>query len=261
MRKEKTVQVPVATQEQTSDRQSKNSARSQAILELRKIHKSYRVGKNDIPVLKDINLAIYPGEFLIILGPSGSGKSTLLNHILGLEMPTSGSIFISGINITAFSANKIAKLRHQHFGIVFQRPDWIHSINVVQNVSLPLAIHNVGRAERLTRAMEELKKAEVADFASYAPMDLSGGQQQKVALARALINDPQIVIADEPTGNLDSVSADKVMEHFRQLHEEQGKTILMVTHNTEYVRYGMRTISLRDGCVVEAEPQPVRTSS
>lgn len=249
-----------ANVKESSPVQRAGRLRSEPILELRNVHKTYRVGKNDIEVLKDINLAVHPGEFLIILGPSGSGKSTLLNHILGLEMPTTGTIHIHGINITGFSANKIAKLRHRYFGIVFQRPDWIHSINVLQNVSLPLAIHNVGSKQRLDRAMEELKKAEIAEFASYPPVDLSGGQQQKVALARALINDPEIVIADEPTGNLDSVSADKVLEHFRQLHKELGKTILMVTHNTEYVRYGTRTISVRDGRVVETDPALTRQS-
>lgn len=221
------------------------------VLELKEVNKSFHVGKSDIPVLKNINVRIEPGEFIIVLGPSGSGKTTLLNHFLGLEQPTTGQVRLFGHDITRLSSNEIARLRYTYFGVVFQRPDWITSINVTQNVLLPLAIHNINKRERVEKAIESLKQVDMLDHATFAPNDLSGGQQQKVALARAMINNPPAYIADEPTGNLDSVSAEKVMEMFRRLNQDQQKTIIMVTHNIEYVKYGTRTIYIRDGQVVE----------
>lgn len=222
------------------------------VISLKNVEKHYKVGKNDIHVLKKINVEIFPGEFVIILGPSGSGKSTLLNHLLGLELPTSGQVIIHGHDITNMSANKISKLRYQYFGIIFQRPDWVGSINVLQNILLPLAIHNVKQKVRVEKAWKNLKDVDMTDHATFNPLDLSGGQQQKAALARALVNDPDVIIADEPTGNLDTVSADKVMETFKQLNQLQHKTVIMVTHNIDYIRYGSRTIYIRDGAVVDS---------
>lgn len=228
---------------------------SDPVIELAGVRKYFKVGKNTVNVLRKIDLKIMPQEFLVILGPSGSGKSTLLNTLLGLEPPSEGQVVIMGHDITKQNANRIAKIRHEYFGIVFQRADWIGSINVLQNVTLPLAIHNVRTKERMARAVEKLTQVEMIDHAGFRPSELSGGQQQKVSLARALINDPPIVIADEPTGNLDSVSADKVMELFKQLNEQHHKTIIMVTHNLDYVRYGSRTIYIRDGAIVEGSEQ------
>lgn len=221
------------------------------LIELINVNKFFKVGKNIIPVLKDINLKIYPQEFVLLLGPSGSGKSTLLNSMLGLEMPTSGKVIVQGEDLTQKKMNQLAKYRYKAFGIVFQKSDWVRSLNVVQNVSLPLAINNVGTKKRLGEAMRRLKEMGMDDHANYYPSELSGGQQQKVSLARALINEPPIVVADEPTGNLDSVSADKVMNFFKELNEVQKKTILMVTHNIEYVSYASRTIYVRDGTITE----------
>lgn len=230
------------------------------VLVMKNVNKSYQVGKNIIPVLKNISLTIMPGEFLIILGPSGSGKSTLLDHILGLEHPSTGEVWLAGTKITGLSQNKIAKIRYRHFGIIFQRPDWVNSISVLNNVQLPLAIHNVHKKERRQRAWERLKEVDMLDHATFPPNQLSGGQQQKVALARAMVNDPEVFIADEPTGNLDSVSADKVMAIFKDLNQNRHKTIIMVTHNTDYVRFGTRTIRIRDGAVVESTPTPRSTT-
>ena len=221
------------------------------ILSMRHIVKDFLVGKDTVHVLKDICIDIFPQEFVLIYGPSGSGKSTLLNHFLGLSEPTSGRIFINGQDITAATPSRVTKIRYQHFGVVFQNPDWIKSINVLQNVSVPLAIHNVNRRERLEQAAKCLKQLGIADHAAYNPNDLSGGQQQKVAIARAIINDPQIIIADEPTGNLDSESANMVMKVFIDLHKMHGKTIIMVTHNIDYVHFGTRSLFLRDGLVSE----------
>lgn len=223
----------------------------ESIISIENVQKFYHVGKTDVHVLRDINIQLYPQEFIIILGPSGSGKSTLLNTILGLEFPSTGKVVIQGVDITKKSPNAIAKLRYHNFGVVFQRSDWIRSINTLNNVALPLAISNVGKRERIARAWQKLKELEMSDYALYTPTDLSGGQQQKVSLARALINDPPIVVADEPTGNLDSVSADKVMDLLRRLNEVQHKTIIMVTHNIDYVRYATRTVNIRDGRVVQ----------
>lgn len=221
------------------------------IIAIRNLQKSFKVGRNVIPVLQDINLEIYPQEFVLFLGPSGSGKSTLLNTILGLESPTSGQIRVNDEDLMRKKSNQLAKFRFHTFGIVFQRADWIRSMNVLQNVSLPLALNNVKRKERLDQALVELRDMEMDDHALYLPTELSGGQQQKVALARALINNPPIVVADEPTGNLDTVSAEKVMQYFKRLNEDKHKTILMVTHNIEYVHYGTRIINVRDGKITE----------
>ena len=248
-RQKKETPVPVSTTATPT-----NPSSPTPIIELRGVHKTFRVGKSDIPVLKNINVKIFPGEFIIILGPSGSGKSTLLNHILGLEQPTSGEVWMCGHKLNGLSQQKIAKLRYQFFGIVFQRPDWINSINVLNNVQLPLAINNTARHIRTERAWERLKQVDMADHAHYPPNELSGGQQQKIALARSMVNNPDSYIADEPTGNLDSVSAVKVMEIFKALNQNEKKTVIMVTHNIEYVRYGTRTINIRDGQVVEGIP-------
>lgn len=221
------------------------------IIELQHVNKSFQVGKNIIPVLKDINFKIYPREFIIILGPSGSGKSTLLNTLLGLEYPTSGKVIVNGEDITKKNYNEMAKFRFKTYGVVFQRADWVRSLNVIHNVALPLAITNVGKKERMERALYRLREMGIDDHAEYTPTELSGGQQQKVCIARALISNPPILVADEPTGNLDTESASKVMEFFKALNERLKKTLLMVTHNIDYVTYASRTIYIKDGRVVE----------
>lgn len=222
-----------------------------AIIELQHVNKSFLVGKNPIPVLKDINIKIYPEEFIILLGPSGSGKSTLLNTLIGLEYPTSGRVIINGENIFTRNPNQIAKFRYKTFGIVFQRTDWVRSLNVIQNVALPLAINNISKKEREEKAMYRLREMRIDDHAGYTPTELSGGQQQKVSLARALVSNPPILIADEPTGNLDTDSAEKVMQFLKNLNERLKKTLLLVTHNIDYVTYASRTIYIRDGKILE----------
>jgi putative ABC transport system ATP-binding protein len=227
------------------------SGEQKPLIELRHVNKSFQVGKNTISVLKDINFKIYPREFIIILGPSGSGKSTLLNTLLGLEYPTTGKVLINGQDLTQLTPNKLAKFRYRTFGIVFQKADWVRSMNVIQNVALPLAINNVGRKERMKIATERLKEMGIDDHSNYMPTELSGGQQQKVSVSRALTGNPPILVADEPTGNLDTESAGKVMRFFRDLNERLEKTLLMVTHNIDYVSYATRTIYIRDGQIVE----------
>ncbi|MFA6553398.1 MAG: ABC transporter ATP-binding protein [Patescibacteria group bacterium] len=226
-----------------------------AVIEVNDVSKSFVVGKNVISVLKNINLKIYPEEFIIILGPSGSGKSTLLNILLGLEAPTTGHVVLNGTDITYMKTDKIAKIRYGVYGIIFQRSDWIRSFSVLDNVTLPLALNNIKKKIRREQAWMRLKQVGMADHGLYYPTELSGGQQQKVSLARSLINDPPIIVADEPTGNLDSVSAERVMNTFKDLNEKEHKTVMMVTHNIDYVRYASRTIYVRDGTIIEGSEQ------
>ena len=243
------------TPDTNSSASAKKVSRGKPLLEVTNVTKSFKVGKNLMHVLHDINIAIMPEEFIIILGPSGSGKSTLLNILLGLEPSTTGKVVMNGIDITDKKIDQISKIRYHNFGVIFQKADWVRSLDVLQNTSLPLAINKVRKKERLKRALEQLTKVGMDDHAAYMPTELSGGQQQKVSLARALINDPPIVVADEPTGNLDSVSADKVMNIFKDLNERLHKTVIMVTHNIDYVRYASRTIYVRDGTIVQGSEQ------
>ncbi len=228
---------------------------SDVVIDVNKVQKEFFVGRNIIHVLKDINVQIRKKEFIVILGPSGSGKSTLLNVMLGLEPPTRGSVKIRNVEVTNKKPNQIAKIRYRYFGIVFQRAEWVRSISVLENVALPLAINGVNKKERIEKAWQRLKQVGMDTHASYIPTELSGGQQQKVTLARALINDADIVIADEPTGNLDSKSAERVLALLKDLNENKNKTLIMVTHNIDYVRYASRTIYIRDGQVIEGSQQ------
>lgn len=223
------------------------------IIELNHVIKEFRVGHETVRILKDINIQIYPQEFIIILGPSGCGKSTLLNTIIGLERPTSGSVNVIGKDLTKMNLDQLARFRLRSYGVVYQRPDWIRSLNVVQNCAFPLAIAGRSTGESLKKAGELLKKFEVDHRAKFSPTELSGGQQQKVEIARSLILDPEIIVADEPTGNLDTDSAEKVMNIFMSLKEEMKKTVIMVTHNIEYVRFATHTIYMRDGRVLEGQ--------
>lgn len=221
------------------------------IIELKNVSKSFRLGRGgSVRVLKDINLAIYPREFVILLGPSGSGKSTLLNTMLGLEKPTTGEVFVRGRNITDLDADEMAEFRLRKFGVVYQRPDWIRSLNVRDNVALPLAIASIPRRYREDRATELLEKFDIGHRALYAPTELSGGQQQRASIARALINNPWIIMTDEPTGNLDSDAAERTMHIFKELNEESKRTVIMITHNIEYVHFATRTIYMRDGRIL-----------
>ncbi len=232
-----------------------SSISKKPLIEISNVQKNFSVGKNVIHVLKDINLKIYQGEFIVILGPSGSGKSTMLNTLLGLEPPTIGKVIVDGVDLTQMTENQIAQYRYKKYGIVFQRAEWIRSINVMQNVALSLAINGINKKEREKIAIEMLTKVGMEAFAKYTPSELSGGQQQKVTLARALTNDANIIVADEPTGNLDSNSAEKVMNIFKALNEEQHKTLIMITHNIDYVRYASRTVYIKDGKIVEGSAQ------
>jgi putative ABC transport system ATP-binding protein len=219
------------------------------VISAKHLCKDFEVGKNMVPVLKDINLDIYFGEFVIIFGPSGCGKSTLLNTLVGLEKPTSGEIIVRGDNLYKKTDDARAKFRHDKYGIVYQQPNWIKSLNVIENVEFPLHIAGMRSDRARKRALNILDMFGFKGYEKYAPTELSGGQQQKVSMCRALVNNPWIVIADEPTGNLDSVSAADVMYIFKYLNDESKRTVIMVSHNLEYEKYATKIIYMKDGKV------------
>ncbi len=220
------------------------------ILEVKNLFKVYNVKSENVVVLRNINLEMQDGEFLILFGPSGCGKSTLLNTILGLETISSGSVNLLGKQISNLSQDQLADIRKNNVGIVYQQPNWVKSLNVLENVAFPLLIKGIKRDVALKKAKEKLALVEMTNWTEYYPVDLSSGQQQKVALARALINEPKVLIADEPTGNLDYKSSNSLMGIFRDL-SNQGISILLVTHNLVNLDYADRVARMFDGQIVE----------
>lgn len=220
------------------------------MIKLTNINKEYVNGKLKVPVLYDINLEIEDGEFVAIMGPSGSGKSTLMNIIGFLDKPTDGSYELNGETIDSFRENKLAQLRNKYIGFVFQQFFLLPRQNALGNVATPLIYANKSRKEREAKAMEMLEKVGLEDRVKHLPNELSGGQKQRVCIARALVNDPEIILADEPTGALDTKTGQQIMELFKQLNKE-GKTIIVVTHENEVAAYADRIIFIRDGEIIE----------
>ncbi len=217
------------------------------VLSIEEVSKSYHLGKLDVPVLHDINLLINEGEFAAIMGPSGSGKSTLMNLIGCLDRPTAGKIIIGERDTSLLSDIELARIRGKKIGFVFQTFNLISRLTALKNVEMPMVYQDVPRAQRTKRASELLEMLGLGDRADHRPSELSGGQRQRVAIARALANEPEILLADEPTGNLDSKTGREIMQIFNQLHGE-GRTILMVTHDQGLARKNCdRIIRLRDG--------------
>ena len=216
------------------------------ILKIEDLFKSYSLGRLDVPVLHDINLAVERGEFAAIMGPSGSGKSTLMNLIGCLDRPTSGKITIGGEDISMLSETDLARIRGERVGFVFQTFNLISRLTALKNVELPMVYQDISRGERLKRAAELLEMLGLTDRADHKPPELSGGQRQRVAIARALANEPDILLADEPTGNLDSKTGLEIMQIFNDLHSE-GRTIIMVTHDRALAENCDRIIRLKDG--------------
>ena len=227
-----------------------NSPSPRPIIDLQDVNKSYKTAAGDFPALKNIELQIDAGEFVSIIGKSGSGKSTLLNMITGIDHPNTGSVYVNDTAVHELSENKMARWRGKNLGIVFQFFQLLPTISVVENIMLPMDFcRTYPMREREKRALELLDLVELADHAYKFPTALSGGQQQRVAIARALANDPPVVIADEPTGNLDSKTADSVFELFRSL-VAQGKTIIIVTHDSGLAKRTDRTALIADGEII-----------
>lgn len=220
------------------------------MMKLSNISKIYKTGKLEVPVLHEINLEIEDGEFIAIMGPSGSGKSTLMNIIGFLDSPSSGDYELNGEKITTFHENQLAGLRNKHIGFVFQQFFLLPRLNAQKNVEAPLVYADLKKKERVKRAEEMLAKVGLSDRMRHLPNELSGGQKQRVCIARALVNNPEIILADEPTGALDTKTGSQIMDLFTELNRE-GKTVIIVTHEEEIAAYANRIIFLRDGVITE----------
>ncbi|HFR3770673.1 TPA: ABC transporter ATP-binding protein [Streptococcus suis] len=220
------------------------------LIKLTQINKSYKNGDQELRVLKDIDLEVEEGEFLAIMGPSGSGKSTLMNIIGLLDRSSSGNYLLEGEEVSQLSEKKLAQVRNDQIGFVFQQFFLLAKLNALQNVELPLIYAGVPSNQRKKKAKRYLEKVELAERMDHLPSELSGGQKQRVAIARALVNSPAIILADEPTGALDTKTGQQIMELLTELNNE-GKTIIMVTHEPEIAAYAKRKIVLRDGVITE----------
>ena len=221
------------------------------IFQIQNVFKSFHVGNQDVLVLKDISFKIKRGGFVIIFGPSGCGKSTLLHIMLGLEAPTKGNVLFSGKNLyNGLTEDDRSDFRKENTGIVYQQPNWIRSLTVAENVAFPLQLLGVDRFKALEKARAILETVEMTNWSSYVPTELSSGQQQRVALARALVTNPEVIITDEPTGNLDYESGQGLMKLLTELNKVHKKTILMVTHDLEYLKYAITAVKMFNGSIV-----------
>ena len=211
------------------------------------IKQDFSLGRETVQVLKEISFEMHDRSFNIIYGPSGSGKSTLLNILTGLQAPSQGKVEVFGRDMYALSPDDLAHFRANEIGIVYQQNYWVKSLNVIENVSMPLYFSGLSRGAAAKKAMTALSLVGMEQFAKKHPSLLSGGEQQRIALARALVNDPKIIIADEPTGSLDSKNGDMVMALLRRFQDEMGRTIVLVTHNMEYLPYADHLLKIQDG--------------
>lgn len=209
------------------------------------------MGKQELPVLKGISLDIFKSEYLALMGPSGSGKSTLMNIIGCLDTPTEGNYILNGKDVSKMEDNALAEVRNKEIGFVFQQFNLLPRLTAMENVALPLVYAGMGRKQRNEKAMQVLELVNLTDRSHHKPNELSGGQSQRVAIARALVNDPSIILADEPTGNLDTATSYEIMEIFEKIHNN-GNTIILVTHETDISNHARRIVRLRDG-VVESD--------
>ena len=224
-----------------------------ALIELTDVTKRYQVGDQEIRALDGITLTIEQGEYAAIIGPSGSGKSTLM-HLLGcLDIPSTGKVVIDGVDVSRASDGRLAEMRNEKIGFVFQSFNLLGKFTVLENVELPMIYSGVSKKERRARAVAAVERVGLMDRAKNTPLQLSGGQMQRVAIARALVNDPKIVFADEPTGNLDSSTGASILNLFREL-SQQGRTIVLVTHDSEIADNAPRRIEIRDGKLVTRAP-------
>lgn len=223
---------------------------AQALIKLENVWKRYKLGEIDLPVLKGVNLEIQPGSFATIMGPSGSGKSTLM-YLLGLlDTPSEGKVYLDGKDTSIFSEDKLAEFRGKKIGFIFQQFNLLQNLTALENVMLPMIFQGAEEEKRKKRAQELLESVNLGKRVNHKPKEMSGGEQQRIAIARSLINDPEILIADEPTGNLDSSTGKMVMEILAKLHQEQKKTIIVVTHDPNIAHYSQNIIHIQDGEIV-----------
>ncbi|NLL18096.1 MAG: ABC transporter ATP-binding protein [Clostridia bacterium] len=222
------------------------------MVKLENIHKTYDTGVIQVEALKEINLEIQKGEFLAIMGPSGSGKSTLMNIIGLLDRPSLGRYFLEGQEVSQLSDEVLAAIRNRHIGFVFQTFNLLPRVNALRNVELPMQYAGIKRGERRQRALQALERVGLGDRIHHKPNELSGGQKQRVAIARAIVNKPSVILADEPTGALDSRTGEEIMALFQELNEE-GATIVVVTHEKDIARHAKRVVQMRDGRILADE--------
>jgi putative ABC transport system ATP-binding protein len=220
------------------------------LIECRGLTREYRKGENSIRPLDGLDLSVPAGDFLALMGPSGSGKTTLLNLIAGIDRPTGGSLRIAGVEVSALSRNALAAWRSEHVGYIFQLYNLVPVLTAYENVELPLLLHALTRAERHARVMDAMERVGIADRHAHFPRQLSGGQEQRVAIARAIVTRPKIIVADEPTGDLDKPSAQAVMELLQRLNHDLDTTVIMVTHDPHTTRFANRTLHMEKGRLI-----------
>lgn len=225
----------------------------EAVIQVKDLYKVYRMGDTKVYALNGVDFEIYRGEFCAITGPSGSGKSTLLNMLAGLEHPTKGEIVIAGRHIEKLNERQLVSFRRERVGFIFQSYNLIGTMDAVENVALPLSFRGIGRAQRTKRAKQYLKLVGLEKFMTHMPNQMSGGQQQRVGIARALAVDPQIIFADEPTGNLDSKTTMEVLKLMQTIVRERNQTLVMVTHDNNLATYADRIFKIIDGKIVSIE--------
>ncbi|WP_291782507.1 ABC transporter ATP-binding protein [Cecembia sp.] len=229
------------------------------IIETQDIQKTYRMGAEEVKALKSVSISVNKGEYVAFMGPSGSGKSTLMNIIGCLDTPTAGTYILNDKDVSDMTENELAEIRNKEIGFVFQTFNLLPRASCLDNVALPLIYAGFGKEDRREKAFKALENVGLGDRVHHKPNELSGGQRQRVAIARALVNDPSIILADEPTGNLDSKTSYDIMELFHELHQK-GNTIIMVTHEDDIAHYAHRIVRLRDGLVESdtVNPNPTR---
>ncbi len=229
------------------------------IIKLQNVWKIYTMGKVDVPALRGLNLEVKQGEFLAVMGPSGSGKSTAMNMIGALDIPTKGKIFLENRDISQLSESHLAQIRGKKIGFIFQQFNLIPNLSALENIMLPMVFQGITKHERIERATKLLEMVDLADRMKHKPTELSGGEQQRVAIARSLSNSPDVVLADEPTGNLDTKTGEKVLDFLKKLHKDEGKTVVMVTHDRGLANHAQRVELLIDGAIVKKTPRLLRS--
>lgn len=239
--------------EEGLEKQNEENHKKQPVIQVNNLYKVYSIGQNKVYALNGVDLSIYKGEFCAIVGTSGSGKSTLLNMLAGLEKPSKGEVVIGDRHIEKMNENQLVKFRRERVGFVFQSFNLLATMNATENVALPLIFRGISKKARLKKAAAILDSVGLQKHKKHKPMQMSGGQQQRVGIARALVVDPEIIFADEPTGNLDSHTSSEVMELIQKIVKEQNQTLVMVTHDNNLARFADRVFHIIDGKIVKVE--------